>query len=381
MRVLGYELRKMFHWKKLLIIMAICLFIYQLLLVFYAEHFPNGSKVYEFNVTVQMVADYGQEMDEADLEHFRQMYEDKMAVFADMIKEDEKFVEWGVTTFEEYVYHDSHLDAPSGLRNYASYDSDGRYKEVMGDLYAHRSIIERYETVEDTFWLGPQTVKHQERLQSITDEKQYKSILPSQVFYYFTDTHKYATAAILLSIMVLVIPIYIGDRRKRLLEVQYASRLGRRLYWIKLTAAFIGTTGLTTIMMFLYTLFFTQHDISMFFDSRINSALMYQVYWFNLTLGQYIIISYAATYLLAFTICLLTAWLSRLTVLYPALIGMIVPVAYAVLTVGFYYLLDRMFTLYGAYWTQAVGYTAVVGLAVILVIWRGRKEQRLDIHG
>ncbi|WP_020615019.1 hypothetical protein [Paenibacillus daejeonensis] len=70
MRVLGYELRKMFHWKKLLIIMAICLFIYQLLLSFYVEHFPNGSNVYEFNVAVQMVDDYGQEMDEADLEDF-----------------------------------------------------------------------------------------------------------------------------------------------------------------------------------------------------------------------------------------------------------------------------------------------------------------------
>ncbi len=304
-----------------------------------------------------------------------------MAVFADMIKEDEKFVEWGVASFEEYVTHDSHLDAPSGLRNYASYDSDDRYKEVMGDLYARRSIIERYETVQDTFWLGPQTVKHQERFQSITDEKQYKSILPSQVFYYFKDTHKYATAAILLSIMVLVMPLYIGDRRKRLLEVQYASRMGRRLYWVKLAAALIGTTVLITLMMILYTLYFTQHDISMFFDSRINSALMYQVYWFNLTLGQYIILSYVATFLLAYSLCLLTALLSRLTVLYPALIGMLVPLAYAALTVGFYYLLDRMFTLYGASWTQAVGYSAVVGFAVLFVIWRGRREQRLDIHG
>jgi|GEM_PF-2674162 len=381
MRVIGYELRKLLHWKKLLIVGAIWLIIYQLFMSFYFEYFPNGSAVYEFDAAVEMVADYGPKLDDEALKQFVAAFEARQLVFAEQIKDDVRFREAGVTTYDEYVHHDSQLDQPSELRDYAQHSGGGAFRDLLGELYAKRYILERMEShTVDADWVRSLSAAQQQALQRIIEEQQYRTILPQQVMYYFQMTHKYTTAAILIGVVVLTLPIHIGDRRRGMLQVQYTSRLGRRLYWRKLSAALIGTAAWTTLALGVLFALLAQHDISMFMQGTLNSAMMAGNYWLNLTLAQYMVLAVGCTYVLAFSICLLTVWLSRMTESYPALIGMLVPLLFIVLTVGFNALLDRLLSLYDPWWRSGVGYVLLSLGALALAIGRGRREQRLDIR-
>lgn len=381
MRVIGYELRKLLHWKKLLIVGAIWLIIYQLFMSFYFEYFPNGSAVYEFDAAAQIVADYGPKLDDEELDQFVAAFEARQLVFAAQIKDDARFQEAGVATFEEYVQHDSQLDQPSELRSYAQDFGKGAFSDLLGELYAKRYILERMEHSTNPDWFDTLGAAQQQALQRSVEEQQYRTILPEQVMHYFKMTHKYTTAAILIGVVVLTLPIHIGDRKRGMLQVQYTSRLGRRLYWRKLAAALIGTAAWTTMALGVLFALLAQHDISMFMQGTLNSALMAGNYWLNLTLAQYMVLAVGCTYALAFGVCLLTVWLSRLTESYPALIGMLVPLLFIVLTIGFNALLDRLLSLYDPWWRSAVGY-ALLGLgALALAVGRGWREQRLDIRG
>ncbi|GBF72133.1 putative ABC transporter permease [Paenibacillus sp. 598K] len=381
MRVIGYELRKLLHWKKLLIVGAVWVIIYQLFMSFYFEYFPNGSEGYEFDAAVEMVSDYGPKLDDEELKQFVAAFEARQHVFAEQIKDDARFQEAGVATFEEYVHHDSQLHQPSELRSYAQDFGKGALRDLLGELYAKRYILEWMEYSADTERFSLFGTAQQQALQRIVEEQQYRTILPEQVMQYFKMTHKYTTAAILIGVVVLTLPIHIGDRRRGMLQVQYTSRLGRRLYWRKLAAAMIGTAAWTTVALGVLFALLAQHDISMFMQGTLNSALMAGNYWLNLTLAQYMFLAVGCTYALAFGVCLLTVWLSRMIESYPVLIGMLVPLLFIVLTVGFNALLDRLLSLYDPWWRSAAGYALLSLSALALALWRGRREQRLDIRG
>lgn len=78
MRVFLYELRKLFNWKVLLLILFISFLFYKLFLSFYFENFPNGRPAKdEFMITKEMINKYGHEMDEKEFQHFKNWYKQK----------------------------------------------------------------------------------------------------------------------------------------------------------------------------------------------------------------------------------------------------------------------------------------------------------------
>ncbi|RZI51249.1 hypothetical protein EW027_10880, partial [Aeribacillus pallidus] len=103
MRVFLYELRKLFNWKVLLLILFISFLFYKLFLSFYFENFPNGRPAKdEFMITKEMINKYGHEMDEKEFQHFKNWYKQKKDEANAYLKSQQDAEKLGITTYEQF---------------------------------------------------------------------------------------------------------------------------------------------------------------------------------------------------------------------------------------------------------------------------------------
>jgi hypothetical protein len=103
MRIIGYEIRKLLNWKVIGLLVLLSFLFYHLFLSFEFKNFPNGRPIGDdFNISKQMIAKYGPEMDEKEFADFKVTYEKEVEKADEYLQSHEGFVEAGVTTYEQF---------------------------------------------------------------------------------------------------------------------------------------------------------------------------------------------------------------------------------------------------------------------------------------
>src|SRR5690606_8517626 len=78
MQILLHELKKIFSWKILLLLLLINTILYFLLIEFEIKYFPNGRPDLDlYRVGVEMVEKYGTRIDDHEFADFEKIYEEK----------------------------------------------------------------------------------------------------------------------------------------------------------------------------------------------------------------------------------------------------------------------------------------------------------------
>jgi hypothetical protein len=371
MAILLHEMKKIFDWKKVLILIGICLIIFQLYIKFYFVHFPNGTDKYSYDITAQMIKDYGNEMDEAEFDHFIGLYEQKLRAANQYIQSDAQFIDAGITSFQQFI-----TDTQSGkLVNYAF----EQRQDMFHDLYARKDLVEDYENYEKRIFVVQPVPSQEARIQEVKDNSRVTSIFSYQVMEHYTKIISYTAIMILLSLMLMLTPIYISDRRKKLHILQYTSKIGRSLFKRKLAASLISAFLIITVELGVIFAFYSTNNTQMFFASRINSVFNNLISWYDLTFFQYILLTVAAIYALGLFITLIVAFLSSLVVNYTTLIGLQVPIAYALLGLGLNLLLEQMTNVRFLQLVEPLCYIGLLGAGVLTIYVKWRKEKVLDI--
>lgn len=379
MTIVLHEIKKVFGLRMVIMLLAINVVFYFLFIQFYFQHFPNGNPDTEIHkASIEMKKDYGTHMDNAEYELFRQKYDETIEKAEQFMKTDQQFMDAGITTYEQFYNSDYNNEQLNKLHNYAVFESD---TELFWELQARRYMIERYENSEKYPYnaYGEVDAKQQNRMEKHVASDEGDSIFTDVVFSNYMSLIIYMTVLIGLSILFMVSPIFLHDKRSNLIHLQYTARIGRRLFLRKLTAAMISTLLIVTVQLGVFFLMYSRLGTGLFLDSGINSIFNIGYFWYDLTFGQYICLTVAAIYMLSLITAVFAAWISSMATNYMVIIGLQIP--YAFLMFGWMekLLIGKLADILYAQYVQPLTYLLLAAGAILLFVLRWRSERRADL--
>jgi hypothetical protein len=163
MSIFLHELRKIFNWRVLALLLPIGFIFYFMYIDFHFEHFPNGSEVYDYTIHQQMVELYGNEMDARDRADFKERHEDRLAQADDYIANHPEAQALGVSTYEEVWSAEPEHEGVWELSSQLMDEADGLFWYVQ----AERSVIAQFDHHADN---EPMTTAQYERIQEVIAE-------------------------------------------------------------------------------------------------------------------------------------------------------------------------------------------------------------------
>ncbi|MBM7702795.1 hypothetical protein [Metabacillus iocasae] len=378
--IIWNELKKMFTLKTIILLGLVTFIFYHLFIMFDFDHFPNGRPVRdEFEITKGMIEEYGEWMDEDEFEHFKQLYEQQKQEAEVYIRSQKELVRAGIDSYEAFRQYDGNDQRVNKVRDNIHFEEE---MDVFWELQARESIIERYEHPEHlghASSIEPLTEKQQSRIDELLQTKQHTSTMSWIVYENYNNLIGNMAILIFLSIMILVTPLYLQDRKNHVLLLQYTSKVGRRLFSQKFVAAFIATIAVMTAQLFLFFTLYKGNGTSAFLSLNVNSIFNYLISWYNLTFFHYILLTIAAIYLVGVVVLLLVAYISSVAPNYMTNIGSQIPLMFLLVTFGVNYLVREITSVYLPQYLWPIVLMSVIGLTLMLFMIKVKKERARDI--
>ncbi|MBY6037278.1 hypothetical protein KUV80_11460 [Fictibacillus nanhaiensis] len=378
MRLLFEELKKLFTVKTIILLLLVSIIIYQMFIVFDFKHFPNGRPVLdEFLATQKMLEDYGESMDEDEFEDFKSIYDQRINEATQYLQSQDDMVAAGLDSYTKFKSIDLENEKLAALHNKVYHED---YVDVFWEIPAREDMIERYEHPERYIQqYGQINEKQKARIEELMKNGAATAIFSYQVFENYNTLIKNVAILIFLSIMLVILPLYIGDRRNHAVFLQYTSKVGRTLFTKKLLAGLIASFIVITVQLVCFFFLYKGNDISMFLPLTLHSIYNAFISWYDITFLQYILLTVVSIYLIGLALVLVTACISSIAPNYMTSVGLHVPLAFILFGVGTTYLVQNLTTLYLFKYLLPVLLAAILSLSFILFWWKYKREKWKDI--
>ena len=205
------------------------------------------------------------------------------------------------------------------------------------------------------------------------------SILPEFVFNNYNRLIPNVAMLIVLSIIIMISPIFIKDSKNKVNYLQYTAKTGRKIFKIKLITALISSFIIISLNLVCFFIIYSHNKVGMFFSSSINSIFNYNTSWYSISFIQYILITVVGVYVLGFAVVLIVTFLSRIAPNYMMLIGVQVPITFGILNISSSYLLNSLTSTRFLKYLQPLAYFILVCIGLVLINIRWKKEKVVDI--
>ncbi|PWA09755.1 hypothetical protein DCC39_12385 [Pueribacillus theae] len=380
MRILLHEIRKILNWKILLILAFVNVILYFFLIEFDIKHFPNGRPALDsYRIGVEMIENYGTNMDAAELAGFKKKYDQEVRKADQFLQAREDFKEAGILSYADFQRMDHENEAESDLRGKLFFDEK---VDLFWELQERERLIEFHndkETILQNEMEGA-TPNQQKRLNEIKATGQY-DLYPDEAFYNFQSIIRSIAITILISVVLLVSPLFIRDRARQMIDLQYTAKIGRPLYKKKVAAGLISTLLVISVLLAVYLSLFSLNHTSMFFKIPINSfiARMGGYYWYDLTFFQYIVLTIIAIYGLGIIMGLISMAVSNIVPNFITLIGVQVPIVFGLLAFGLHYMLNQIVSIWLPQWLVPVCYATLLAVSIAFIFLLWRREKKIDM--
>ena len=387
MRMVWYELRKIWNSRILLVVALLCTLFYWLFMSFYIDFFPNGHPaIEEFEYSNELLDRYGPTLEEDEYVEFISANREK--VIAEMeryIKSNPVFAKVGISSYEDYE------------RVYKKQNPTEAETEALWTLLGKESNFVRFklqtiEWIENQYRDYPRYVselmseatnqKEIDRLNAILETKEYTNIMEWEVYENTVGYTVYLAILSILAVFVLVSPLIVTDRARNVHLLQYSSKHGRKILQKQLLAVLLSAFMLTTLLILIFGAIYSTNGTWVFWHSGMTSFLNGPIFLFDITYGQYIVLYIVLLY----TLCLGTAAMaflfSRFSRNLITLILKLMPM-FAVLTVLCLYVFNDPFSMNNSLYKAlgmigieplVCGGVFIVFLAVSLYFVRREKE-------
>ncbi|MGG3797796.1 ABC transporter permease [Metabacillus fastidiosus] len=323
-----------------------------------------------------MKRSFGKTMDESEYEAFKKSYDERILEANKYLQSKEEAVNLGITTYSDLVQGDDENEKLNSLR-YKIFHEEG--VNVFWEIQAQNDMLESYNDKDDQNYGGKDsfiTKDTKERLEEISNNGSY---FPSLIFENYNELIKYTVFLIILSIAIMISTLFIKDRQNKLVYLQYSSKIGRNLFKKKLLAALIASFLLMTVQFTVFFILYSTNDTNIFFDMNVSSFYNGFTSWFDLTFGEYIILTVAAAYLLGLIFTVITAFLSSIVPNYLTIIGIQVPIMFVTFTYILKYFIERLTVITLPPYFLHISYTILVFVIISMIVIRWQKEKRIDI--
>lgn len=377
MQILLLEIRKILNWKILLVLAFVNLILYYFLIDFNIKHFPNGRPSLDsYRIGAEMVQNYGHIMDESEKADFKEKYEEEVRKADEFFQEREDFKKVGIQSYEEFVNMDRNNEAQMKLHDKVFF---GEEVDLFWELQERERLLEYHRDQEMIIKneIGRADAIGQKQLGELKKTGQF-NLYPEVSLMNFNDIISSIAIAVLISVVLVVSPIFLSDRTRNLVDLQYTSKIGRLIFKKKLTAGLISSFIVMTVLFAIYLSIYSLNNPSIFFEVPINSFIGHW-HWYNLTFFQYIVLSIIAIYVLGFILAFISMGISNLVPSYIALIGVHVPIILALLIFGLKYLLNFIVSMWLPIWIVPICYVGLISAVIIGVIFLWFREKKVDI--
>ncbi|MFT9817918.1 ABC transporter permease [Lysinibacillus sp. NPDC056185] len=375
MQLFWMEMRKIFSWKIVALIVFVNVLLYWLVFEFNITYFPNGRPAGDtFAIEQQLIPKYGAEIDEKEYKEIVAMYEQEKKKADTFLEHDPKAVALGITTYE--AFSDPENEQQSEYFYAITFHSEEDFPWV---LQAWEHLIESYQHHEISLQAEMERTSgaHQQRFKQLLNDRKH-TIYSNIVLDNFQRIAQSLSIIILFSISILLSPIYLRDKVTSIIPLQYTSKKGRRLFWIKWLAGFVSAVFITIVLMIIYLTMYATNNTSSHFDLPLSS-ICWDYYWYDMTFFQYIILSIVAIFITAVFLGILSMAISTFARNTIALIGIQIIVMFGMIAGVTNYMISDIISIWHPKWLTPIGYIFLIGLTIILTFYAWRRESRKDI--
>lgn len=377
MQLFWMEMKKIFSWKIVALIVFVNVLLYWALFEFHIENFPNGRPAGDdFKIEQQIIPKYGADIDEEEYKDIVATYEQEVEKANTFLENDPNAIAVGMTTYEAFRNFDDEDEAKSEYRNSITFYSNEDFPWI---LQVWGSLIENYNSRITTLEREIETTSgmRQQRFKQLLNEEKY-DFYSSVVQDNFTEIKRYIAIIMFISIAILISPIFLRDQLTSVVPLQYSSKKGRELYRTKWLAGFVSTMLLTVGLLTLYLTLYATNNTSSHFDLPLYS-LSWNVYWYDMTFWQYIILSVVAIFVSAMLLGVLSMAISTVVRNTIALIGIQIVVLFVMIAGVSTYMIADIISIWHAKWLVPVGYLLLTASSVMVARFVWRRELRRDI--
>lgn len=375
-------MRKIFTFKMICLLILGSFLIYKLFISFEIENFPNGRPTLDqYNIMVQMIEDYGNAMDEAELQHFKNIYKERLIEADKFLSNNKDFNEVGVYSYEDYknANEKSFFDEKNQKFDDIMWKYLGKEDgNIFWELQEYHHLIDYYEERNDYGSVELDGEKYEKRINEIIKNKENESIFSGVVFNNYNDLIRYFGLCIVVGIIFMLTPLFLKDKSDKVLQQQYTTKQGRNLFKSKLIAGFLSALIIITIELIICFILYRGNNTTMFFESKISSVFN-SSFWFDITFIQYIIITVISIYIIGILTAFISMFISSKANSYVAAIGMQVPALFVIGGLTVEVLLNKLFVLYIPKYLVLAIYLILVIFTVSIIIISIKKEKSIDI--
>jgi hypothetical protein len=389
-KIIGYELKKIWQPATLLIVAVLSFLYYFLFISFDIEIFPNGHPATEdVAFSKELLQRYGSAPGEEQVHAFIQERREQYQAEAEKwIAGDPAFAGVGIHNYADYLAAKERPDLEEAVF------------DVIWTLYGDKvdfvgfklQSIDYLETRHDNYLTSTWPSLKQEaatdyehqRLEQIKETGEYRQVLSSWVYDNTLKVMVYFSMLVVLATLALLAPLIVRDHSRQMRLLQYSSRLGRRLIRQQLAAVILSSIILTTFLLAVMGLIYSSNDTWMFWNSGLSSYLNSYFHLLPLTYGQYILVYIAILYAISIGSAMTAFVLSRFSQNIITLVIKLIP-AFAALGLLCYSVISLLFASGNRWyrWTRMVGIEPVVvlvflGLGCLLAVWITRREHKID---
>ena len=379
MRIIINEIKKLFNLKILLILGLIVFIIWKIFVSYWVEDFPNGSETPTFNLSVEMLKDYGTTMDEKEFEDFKEKSALREKEADEYLKQDKDAQELGIKSYREFrerLGSEKYDEKVEALHSKIYFKDKVDLFWEMGD---RESIILSYENPLNRKDLYYSETNRYKRLEELEKGEQPKSILSYVTFSNYNSLITNFSILVVVTLAFIISPIFLGDEKNKVNLLQYSSKTGRKIGSKKVISAMITAFGISTLELIVLFLMYIPNDTLQFWNCSINSRFNYMVSWFDLTFGQYIMLTIVVIYIITFVVTSVSLFVSSKVKNYVALIGIQVPILGALIMFLDNIGLNHMTTINSPKYISIIAYVVFIIISILLIINLLKNEKNRDV--
>ena len=302
MRIIYNECKKVFRPSIIIILIIVTVLYYQVYMMFEIEHFPNGHPAIEdYELGLEYLERFGTSIDKKELEEIKAMYNNIVSQL-DEIVQDQKLEEYNITNWNELE------NVRDDLEEKYNEQADEAFWNLVNEKPEYCTLIFKEQEIEAMVGDFSDNIKHGggtieeldaycqggskayiERVNEIFSRNWIESI-PYIVVSNYRSLFQSFCGLLIFTITILISPYLIRDKLSGIIPMTYTSKIGRALFRKKIIAV-IGSSALLILLQTLvFLMVYSRNKTAAFLNCLITADINTEV-WYDLTFGQFIIIT------------------------------------------------------------------------------------------
>lgn len=378
MQIFWMEMKKIFSWKMITLIVFVNVVLYFLLFDFDIKYFPNGRPSLDhFKIEQQVIPKYGADVDEQEYADFVKQYKRKVEDANTYLQNDPQAEAVGITSYEGFGNVETNNQKQMDYRDLVIFE---RNEDIFWELQAMEHNIEqnyKYRIISLESEIEGATVAQQKHFEEMLRDEKY-SFYTSTVLDNFKNVKMNMAIILFISIAILVSPIFLRDKLTNIEPLQYSSKKGRGVYKTKWLAGLASTVLLTILLLVFYLSIYATNHTSSHFDLPLYA--MNNLYsWYDITFWQYIVLSVLVIFLTALLLGILSMAISTVVSNAIGLIGVQIVTIFIMIAGVTIFLIGEMVSVWHPIWFVPLGYSLFFGVVIVFMLAIRKREMHRDI--